>query len=207
MSHYLFQKTFRRESEAGQVFHWLRVAFAQNLRDAVAGAVLTCYLPRVYAASGETNRVNLALQRSQLEFEHWLSLVDTIAKLEKPPPVRVHIRLQLPMDRSDLGKTLTWLAQSGETALDLAIIDAVRLLFLPVSKAAVNAPDVSLVIAKTRLVVRQRFDIPGHTCLPALPTTLPAGAAPPAQIPLPAGRSTLSSTAEPEVDLNLDFDF
>jgi hypothetical protein len=97
-------------------------------------------------------------------------------------------------------------------------LDAVKLLFLPVSKVALGIGDKEgLIIEKTRLVIEQHLDLPGYPSPNQMSEAKPVSSMPASheigEFLIPVIKSSISAKEpliepeEPEVEIDLEFDF
>lgn len=164
-SSFVCKKAFRYAAETGITFHWLKCTFAEDLYDAVADAVCTVHLPATLAASSvssDRERVFLELVRSRHKFDGWMHLAHQKKPMLKPVSQRIRVNFCLPVDGSDIGKALAWLAQNETRCLTRQVLDAVLLVYLPVALSALDDPSLELAILRADTIFSRRIDVPGY---------------------------------------------
>jgi hypothetical protein len=162
---FVCKKAFRHTAETGIAFHWLKCTFVDDLYDAVADAVCTVHLPAALAASSvsaDKERVFLELVRSRTKFDGWMDLARKKKPMPKPLSQRIRVNFLLPLDGSDIGKTLAWLAQNETRSLTQHVLDAVLLLYLPVALSALADPSLDLALLRADTIFSCRMDLPGY---------------------------------------------
>jgi hypothetical protein len=209
----LLNKNFRASTDNGQVFYWVLKNFKNNVESAVGAAVKACYYPMVLMYEGASHEsVQAALRVSAIEFECWLKRAGEVQKFDKSPPARVPVRVCLTLDSSDVGRCLKWLISNDQVDIERRIVDAVCLFFLAVSKASWGIGELTLIIDTARLGMQQKLDLPGYES-PSISETkvVKTEVEIPEKIPIPVGESRQVDSAwvpdEPEIELNLDYEF
>jgi hypothetical protein len=162
---FVCKKAFRHTAETGITFHWLKCAFVDDLYDAVADAVCTVHLPATLAASSvsaDRERVVLELKRSRNKFDRWMHIACKKKPMPRPLSQRIRVNFLLPLDGSDIGKTLAWLAQNETRSLTKQVLDAVLLLYLPVALSASADLSLELALLRADTIFSCRMDLPGY---------------------------------------------
>ncbi len=160
-----FKKSFSSTAQTGITFHWLKCSFGDCYDDAVKEAIRIVRFPATLAASpkaADNARVIPILERSQQDFDEWMKASLEPKPIEKDIPQRVLVHFALPLDDSDVGKTLACFAARNDHSLEWYVLDAVLLVFLPVALSSIQESNSSLSILRSRTLFARRMDLPGY---------------------------------------------
>lgn len=159
------KKSFRRTSRAGITFHWLKCRFGEDLDDVVKEAIRIVRFPATLAASPESAdkaQVVPMLEHSQRKFDEWMKASLNPMPIEKDIPQRILVHFTLPLDDSDVGKTLACFSTRNDHSLEWYVLDAVVLVFLPVALSSIQGSRSSFSVLRSRTIFAQRMDLPGY---------------------------------------------
>lgn len=159
------KKSFSSTSGTGITFHWLKCSFGDCYDDAVKEAIRIVRFPATLAASSESTdkaRVLSMLEHSQRKFDEWMKASLEPKPIEKDIPQRVLVHFTLPLDDSDVGKTLACFSAREDHSLEWYVLDAVLLIFLPLALSSIQGSSSSFSVLRSRTLFARRMDLPGY---------------------------------------------